>query len=226
MKLAILADIHGNANALMAVMEDLQKRKLDQAILLGDLYVKGPEPQTVFRLLQELPTLQTIKGNTEDWFWEDHLDRRRKELVAYVEHAFPAVRQEIQTMADPKAVTLEGHSIYLTHHYRVQDMKNQFGRLFQEEILGAILSAHTHIPAVDENHFLTGTAVHHYNPGSVGMPYDDDDKRSSYGILHLVDQLHFEIVRVPYDIEKEIDTVKRVNLPYAENYLKQIGDAN
>jgi predicted phosphodiesterase len=212
MKLAILADIHGNANALMAVMEDLQKRKLDQAILLGDLYVKGPEPQTVFRLLQELPQLHTIKGNTEGWFWEGHLDRRRKELVAYVEHAFPAAREEIQRMADPKTVTLEGHSIYLTHHYRALDMGKH----------SAILSAHTHIPAIEENYSSKGTGAAHYNPGSVGMPYDQD-KRSSYGILDLGDRLHFEIVRVPYDIEKEIDTVKRVNLPYAENYLKQIG---
>ena len=46
-RIAILADIHANREALDAVMERLQDLNVDQTVLLGDLVGYGPDPSYV-----------------------------------------------------------------------------------------------------------------------------------------------------------------------------------
>ena len=40
-KIAVLSDIHGNIAALKAVVDDIQRKNVDQVINLGD-HVSGP----------------------------------------------------------------------------------------------------------------------------------------------------------------------------------------
>lgn len=44
MPTAVISDIHGNAEALKRVLEDINKRKIEQIICLGDIVGYGPEP--------------------------------------------------------------------------------------------------------------------------------------------------------------------------------------
>ena len=64
MRLAILADIHGNLLALEAVLADVATRHVDLTVNLGDL-VSGPlQPRETADLLMSL-NLPTICGNHE-----------------------------------------------------------------------------------------------------------------------------------------------------------------
>lgn len=40
MKIAIISDIHGNLEALKSTLKDIEKRKVDQIICLGDIIAK------------------------------------------------------------------------------------------------------------------------------------------------------------------------------------------
>ena len=51
MRVAFIADIHGNGVALDAVLEDIEKRKVDRIAVLGDITFRGPEPKRVLELL-------------------------------------------------------------------------------------------------------------------------------------------------------------------------------
>src|SRR5712664_2891046 len=65
MRVAIIADIHGNQVALDAVLQDLsQQPAIDQIVIAGDLCLNGPQPREVIQTLQELqcPVLQ---GNVD-----------------------------------------------------------------------------------------------------------------------------------------------------------------
>lgn len=42
-KIALLADVHGNASALKAVVEDSVKENVTDYWFLGDLIIPGPE---------------------------------------------------------------------------------------------------------------------------------------------------------------------------------------
>ena len=42
-KIAVISDIHGNFQALSAVLEDIEKQRVDRIICLGDVVSKGPD---------------------------------------------------------------------------------------------------------------------------------------------------------------------------------------
>jgi L-asparaginase len=67
MRLAVLADIHGNLPALEAVLADVQQHDVDGIIIAGDLIGGGPHSLEVVRLLRSLGSWM-IRGNNEDYF--------------------------------------------------------------------------------------------------------------------------------------------------------------
>lgn len=50
MRIALLADVHGNLEALQAVMESVKARQVDRLVFLGDLVGYGPDPEAVVDL--------------------------------------------------------------------------------------------------------------------------------------------------------------------------------
>jgi 3',5'-cyclic AMP phosphodiesterase CpdA len=61
MRVAIIADIHGNQIAFEAVLHDLkQQPAVDQLIIAGDLCLNGPQPREVLRTVKALhcPVIQ------------------------------------------------------------------------------------------------------------------------------------------------------------------------
>jgi len=67
MRLAVLADVHGNLPALEAVLADLQQHDIDGIIVAGDLIGGGPQSVEVVRLLRSLGC-RMIRGNNDDYF--------------------------------------------------------------------------------------------------------------------------------------------------------------
>ena len=64
MRVAIVADIHGNFDAFQQVLKDIDKSRIDSIISLGDNIGYGPEPDRVIQEIQsrEIPS---IIGNHE-----------------------------------------------------------------------------------------------------------------------------------------------------------------
>ncbi len=54
MKLALIADIHGNLFALDAILEDIRHRQIEQVLCLGDVASGGPQPCEVLQRLREI----------------------------------------------------------------------------------------------------------------------------------------------------------------------------
>ena len=63
MRFAVISDIHGNLPALEAVLEDMQRSKVDGIIAAGD-YVGGPHQVETMRLLRSLDSWM-IRGNAD-----------------------------------------------------------------------------------------------------------------------------------------------------------------
>ncbi len=64
MKVAVLADIHGNLEALQAVVADLRRQGAERVISLGDNIGYGPDPEKVVQLLQQVGC-RSVLGNHE-----------------------------------------------------------------------------------------------------------------------------------------------------------------
>ena len=65
MRLAVIADIHGNDVALRAVLADAERFAVDRWWALGDLVLFGPRPVEVLELLRGLPGISMLRGNTD-----------------------------------------------------------------------------------------------------------------------------------------------------------------
>lgn len=62
---AIISDIHGNLEALRAVLDDIEHMGIRDIICLGDVIGYGPEPRECLDIVQRL-TQFTILGNHEE----------------------------------------------------------------------------------------------------------------------------------------------------------------
>jgi predicted phosphodiesterase len=65
MKIALLADIHGNSLALDAALADIDAVGVDQYWILGDLVALGPDPVGVLERLSNIQNCCIIRGNTD-----------------------------------------------------------------------------------------------------------------------------------------------------------------
>ena len=63
--IGVLADIHGNALALEAVIADAATIGVQQWIVLGDVVAMGPNPSEVVERLHHLNPIVSIRGNTD-----------------------------------------------------------------------------------------------------------------------------------------------------------------
>ncbi len=66
-KIAIFSDIHGNKEALISILEDIEKENADEIICLGDIIGIGPNPSECLDLIINNNVI-TVLGNHELYF--------------------------------------------------------------------------------------------------------------------------------------------------------------
>ena len=72
MKIAVFSDIHGNYQALKAIICDINKNNFDEVICLGDIIGIGPKPKECLELL--LDSKITIIAGNHDLYYKDGLE--------------------------------------------------------------------------------------------------------------------------------------------------------
>jgi len=233
MRFAILSDIHGNFQALKAVLNDLEKKEYDDVIFLGDVVGYGAEPNECVEKIFSLASYLLL-GNHDAAV----LDKReifnfninaREAILWTMEVLSQDNIERIKKMELRKKIgdqILAVHSSPLkprswTYILSLSEAYIQFGH-FEEKIC---LFGHTHIPVVlelkkknrIEEHYERKIKLAHdskylINPGSVGQPRDLDP-RASYGILDL-EESTFELFRVEYNVEETKRRIMEARLPF------------
>lgn len=225
MRVAIVSDVHGNLTALEAVIADLGRCSPDLVLHGGDLALMGPRPDLVVDRIRELGW-EGVVGNTDELLWRpDQLARQEEaapKLAAqlrlmFVEYA-PATREALgQERIDwlrGLPAEIRAGDLALVHAAPGNLWRAPMPTASDRELadayaaLGAPVGVygHVHRPFVRELDRLTVA-----NAGSVGMPWDGDP-RASY---LLVDDGRPEIVKVPYDVEREADLIRGSGHPDA-----------
>jgi putative phosphoesterase len=197
-RVAVLADVHGNAVALQAVLEELARAEHDLVVFGGDL-TWGPEPAETYRLASALPAARFVRGNADRaiaerdeqtdrarWMQEQHSGDLRAFVEAFDEQiaidvdGLGAVRfAHGSPRSDEECVTPE------TPAERVLE--------FMDGIAERVLvTAHVHIQFDRE---VAG--IRSVNPGSVGLAYEG--RPGAYWALLGPD---VELRRTEYDVER------------------------
>ncbi len=209
MRLAVLADIHGNLPALEAVLEDLRAVRPELVVVNGDLIHRGPTNRAVLERVWEAPFRFTL-GNHDDlvrrWAQRDPALAADHPLAASL--AWTAAQLEAAHLAWieglPFGVELEALGVRI-HHGSPRHYREGYGPHLEAAALAEIARAyparvlvgsHTHKPFVLEH---GGTLI--LNTGAVGAPFNADP-RAQYLLLEITpDAVRFEHRRIPYDRE-------------------------
>ncbi len=200
MKIAIISDIHGNMQALEAVLKSIEQEKCDEIFCLGDLAMAGPEPSKTIESVRNLPNLTIIQGNTDEMIancdnqilhlLEENNPVMAKALEADVAEVSEEQKNYLRNLEKQKELTIDGVKILLVHGSPRKNNENIFNNLKIEEVeemltptdADLVFCGHTHVPCG----YQTNTKQTVVNVGSVGRPFSEEPK-SCYAVLEIND---------------------------------------
>jgi predicted phosphodiesterase len=216
MRLALLADVHGNLPALEAVLEDVAAQAPDRVIVNGDHVNRGPQGAEVMSLIAGLDADLTL-GNHDDLVRriaeaDPTLpgDFRRRPFWAAnrwcaLQLADGGHVAAIASLAMTVRIELPGAPSVLVSHGSPRHLREGYSRLMPDEVLSEIVEehradvlvgSHTHRPLARR---WGPVAV--YNTGAVGSPFNGDH-RAQYLLLTLEGGTWVpEFRRVAYDVD-------------------------
>jgi predicted phosphodiesterase len=215
--IAVIADVHGNAWALEAVLRDIEDRGLKSIVNLGD-NANGPlDPAKSVRLLRRANTIN-VRGNGDRMTGEGGANARRSAVFARERLTDEDLRwlRELPFTASGEGwmafhATPRSDEEYLLENIvggkTVLAASDEIASRLAAVDARLIFSGHTHIPRAVR--LADGRLV--VNPGSVGLPaYEDNEpqphvvENGSPDARYAIARRHgsdwqVEFVGVPYD---------------------------
>jgi predicted phosphodiesterase len=196
--LGILYDIHGNLDALDAVLYDADAAEVDRWLLGGDYGAVSPYPLETLARLRDLPNATWIRGNGERWLIEPPLERPEvMEVYGRFRGQLPDAEVQWLYSLSPR-VELDG--VLYVHGSPLAD-DDSFAPAPQEGEERLLAGVHDRTIVFGHSHQQfrrpgpKGTDL--VNPGSVGMPLDGD-RRAAWATW----DGDFAFRRSEYDIER------------------------
>jgi diadenosine tetraphosphatase ApaH/serine/threonine PP2A family protein phosphatase len=230
-KIAVISDIHANAEALDRVLLELEQRNVENTICLGDIvgYNADPNP-CVDRLKQAgIPSLlgnhdAVACGLEEPWgfnvvaltaaLWtRNQLTEENK--------AFLRELPDQQVMNSSFIAVHGAPSDRDTYLFSMEELQPEFDYLKEYEV-PLCFFGHTHCQGIfsesgpqapgKDGHFkLREGEIFFVNPGSVGQPRDGD-ARAAFAIYD-TEFRDVELTRVEYDKKTTADKISQAGLP-------------
>lgn len=232
MRYAIISDIHGNAEALQAVLNDIKDRSIQTTICLGDVVGYYPDPEACVEMISKNAAF-CVAGN------HDYAAIGRIDTQNFSYYAFAAMEWTKQNISEKAKdflrtlpLTIEQDSMFFTHSspsnpqdwaYVFPDSEEAVFEAFSSLVHRLNFIGHTHWPSImiQENdriilhsdHTIKLNASHFYltNVGSVGQPRDFDS-RSCYAIYDTEAQ-EISLIRVKYDYTITQQKIRDCHLP-------------
>ena len=229
MRFAVLSDIHGNLEALQAVLVDARQHHCTHFVCLGDIVGYNADPSACLRIVRELDC-PTVKGNHDE---QASLSDSSVDFNEMAEQAIMWTRaqlsEEDRTWLSRLPLQQLVHDFTIVH--ATLDMPADWGYVFTRAEAMASFAyqqttlcffGHTHVQGA----FVRNTEVtptlrdkiridlgkqYFVNAGSVGQPRDGD-WRAAYCIYFPDDNL-VEQRRVAYEIDRTRKKILAAGLP-------------
>ena len=232
MKYLIFSDIHGNLEALEAVLTYGAGIKAGFHICLGDILGYGANPNECVETIRRLPNYACVKGN-HDAAVIDPAERSFFHSVALegVYYTEAALTDENREFISNLPYTYSSDGLFLAVHaspYKPESWeyildqggaKRAFGVMSHQ--VGFV--GHSHTPAVfsddgraerlvSDNRINIEEGIKYLiNVGSVGQPRDGNPD-ASFAVFD-DETLSVKAVRVPYDNKKAAEKILKAGLP-------------
>jgi putative phosphoesterase len=223
MRVAVLADIHGNLPALEAVLRDVSHEEPDLIVVCGDV-ASGPLPLESINLLRKIPNARFLHGNADrelvaaydesakpdwpvpaiDWLAGQLLKEHRDFLAS-----FPSiVRLEVEGLG--RVLFCHGSPRSDEEIMTSATPESRVSELIAGAEADVIVCGHTHMQF---DRMVGGVCI--VNPGSVGMPYGEPGAHWAL----LGPQIDFR--RTNYNREEAAARIRKSRWPGAEEFARE-----
>lgn len=237
-RIAIISDIHGNIDALNAVLNDINKKSIDFIYCLGDMIGIGPFTNEVLDTLFSLENIEMISGNHDELVIAvlNNEDYPLSRINVKPHHEWIANRlkkefiDRISNLPRQITKTFFGHNIQLIHYPMNPSSYNEhiskdpfdqigipsignFSKLHCLENTSLVCFGHDH-----GHHLFTCNNTTFYNSGSLGY---HNKAFARYGIME-VDEKGYNISQqyIPYDLDKYVKELSNSSIPRKEIILR------
>jgi predicted phosphodiesterase len=232
---AVFSDVHGNLVALEAMLDDLERRPVDQLVCLGDALQGGPQPRECAERIAELGC-PVVLGNADAF------------VLTLDPEAEPVTEQLLETARWSQEQLGERGLDLIRGYQPTVDVELGEGRKLlgfhgsprsyneillpstpEEVVRTALDSANADVVAGGHVHMQWTRPIAHkvlLNPGSVGLAYDHERQQdevafeptAEYAVI--ADDLEIELRRVPFDSQAVVRAVETSGRPHAEEYVR------
>jgi len=216
MKIAVLADIHANYQALQAVNVHIEEWKPDFIYVAGAIVNRGPRSLDCLRFVQQKQQTagwRVIRGNHEDYVIarsapDAPQNGPQFELFRPVEFTFQQLNKDVSdliALPEELSITFPTAGEFRVVHASMQSNRMGIYPELDDDAIRTRISppptilvvGHTHRPLIRQ---VDKTLV--VNAGAVGLPFDHDT-RAGYAQLSFINgNWQAEIMRIDYDIEQ------------------------
>ncbi len=235
MRIAVVSDIHGNRTAFEAVLADLKQTSPDLVFHGGDLADAGSGSIEVLDQIRSLGW-KGVAGNTDQMLafpsTFESFASRSPALAPLWDALREIAAATRELLGEDRLVWLRNlplihthHSIAIVHASPEDPWSAPSPQASDEELVARysllnqpiVVYGHIHHPFVRTIGALTVA-----NSGSVGLPYDGD-QRASY---LLIDGSQVEIRRVEYDLARELQALRNAGIPHADWIARTLESAS
>jgi predicted phosphodiesterase len=239
-QIAVFSDVHGNLPALNAVLNDIEKRGIQQKYCLGDLVDFAPWGNEVIEKIKAL-NIPCLMGNHDERIAFDipvvplskHSEEETNARFIAIDHSKKHITEENKRFLSELPFYLKLNYRIGKKHWNIQlvhsslasndtylyESENDevFAEMLKESQSDIMVMGHTHLSF--KKHFENnGWAV---NCGSVGRS-KEENRLASYLIITMnEDQIIPEIVQIPYPLEETVQGILESGIPdYYAAFLK------
>lgn len=236
-----MSDIHGNMDALSAVLDDIKDNGCSKIFCLGDYAMAGPEPaETVnkFLELQATADVTMIQGNT-DLMIADYSESLYEMLKNNAPVMANALKNDVSILSEEQKeflknlpaqaeIEIEGVKILLVHGSPRKNNENilpdtplnEIEKMLEGVRADLVFCGHTHMPCG----FQTPKSQTVVNVGSVGRPFTEKPD-ACYLILTVNNgKCLFEHKFVKYDKESASQKILKREFEGVEKLAKTLLD--
>ncbi|MCQ2754133.1 MAG: metallophosphatase family protein [bacterium] len=239
MKFAVISDIHGNMEALNAVMENIEKSNCEKIFALGDYAMAGAEPDVAIDWIMEnqaKKNLTLIQGNTDKMIVEysptlyEDLKENSPVMAEALRYDYqninPIQRAFLKDLPPQAEAEIQGVKFLFVHGSPRRNNEDIMPDTPIEEVqkmveginANIVLCGHTHIPCG----FQTNKQQTVVNVGSVGRSMFEDGKACYLEITVHNGQCLFEHKFIEYDRETTVAKLKKRKFVGVEKIISAI----
>ncbi|MFH2046046.1 MAG: metallophosphoesterase family protein [Pseudomonadota bacterium] len=233
MKLAVVSDIHGNAEAFEAVLADIDISGADKIVCLGDVIGYGPEPNETIKMICDRK-IPTVLGNHELCIINrEYLSRFNPSAYRSMLITIGMLKEESLRFVKSLKKSILTYSSRFVHGFPPESPTKYMFEFDKKGIFDALGKYEERVCFIGHTHSLRlieidGSTIAHnvldkgvtqlcadkryiINAGSVGQPRDGD-KHAKYIIWDTLND-SIEVKYISYDINSVVNKIIKAGLP-------------